>query len=215
MRRRKSLSSRAYRRDDARATKLPTTLISYCVKLPNAIEPLSIASPSSSKRGGRSGGPPPRRWQQANGAPVCDLVRQHQRLSVGTAGGGTSPMVPKLSKSWKLRQADGYRALRRPRDPDRRPCRPGRPRLQPRRCLRAEDKWEDRGDFGRRDHHFGRRRLLRPRGADAENEEADRYPLGPKEFWRARLVGNALYGSDQHPMTDGEFEADWAESERQ
>lgn len=50
---------------------------------------------------------------------------------------------------------------------------------------------------------------------DAENEEADRYPLGPKEFWRARLVGNALYGSDQHPMTDEEFEADWAESERQ
>jgi len=49
---------------------------------------------------------------------------------------------------------------------------------------------------------------------DAENEEASRYPLGPKEFWRARLVGNATFGLDQHPMTDEEFEAEWADSEQ-
>jgi hypothetical protein len=49
---------------------------------------------------------------------------------------------------------------------------------------------------------------------DAENAEAERYPLGPKEFWRNRLVGKAPYGSDSHPMTDAEFDADWAESEQ-
>jgi hypothetical protein len=36
---------------------------------------------------------------------------------------------------------------------------------------------------------------------DAENAEAERYPLGPKEFWRARMVVNYLYGPDRHPMT--------------
>lgn len=50
---------------------------------------------------------------------------------------------------------------------------------------------------------------------DAENDEAERYPLGPKEYWRSRLVGNATYGIDAHPMTDDEFEADWAESEEE
>jgi len=48
---------------------------------------------------------------------------------------------------------------------------------------------------------------------DAESEEALRYPLGVKEFWRARLVGKATYGADQHVMTNEEFEADWAEGE--
>lgn len=48
---------------------------------------------------------------------------------------------------------------------------------------------------------------------DAENAEAERYPLGMKEYWRARLVGKATYGADQHPMTDDEFEAEWHESE--
>jgi death-on-curing protein len=50
---------------------------------------------------------------------------------------------------------------------------------------------------------------------DAENDEAQRYPLGPKEFWRSRLVGKAPYGADSHPMTDAEFEADWNESQTQ
>jgi death-on-curing protein len=49
---------------------------------------------------------------------------------------------------------------------------------------------------------------------DAEDDEAQRYPLGVKEFWRSRLVGKANYGRDGHPMTDDEFEADWAEGER-
>lgn len=44
---------------------------------------------------------------------------------------------------------------------------------------------------------------------DVENEEAARYPLGAKEYWRSRMVGRALYGSDRHPMTDTEFEAEW------
>lgn len=49
---------------------------------------------------------------------------------------------------------------------------------------------------------------------EAENEEADRYPLGVKEFWRARLVGKVVYGEDEHLLTDEEFDADWAEGEQ-
>lgn len=47
---------------------------------------------------------------------------------------------------------------------------------------------------------------------DAENAEAERYPLGPKEYWRGRLVGTALF-ADGHAMTEEEFEAEWAEGE--
>lgn len=47
---------------------------------------------------------------------------------------------------------------------------------------------------------------------DPQNAEAHRYPLGPKEYWRARLVGTALY-TDGHTMTNEEFDAEWAESE--
>jgi prophage maintenance system killer protein len=46
---------------------------------------------------------------------------------------------------------------------------------------------------------------------DAENAEAARYPLGPKEYWRGRMVGKYTYGPDGHLMTNEEFEADWAE----
>jgi death on curing protein len=49
---------------------------------------------------------------------------------------------------------------------------------------------------------------------DAENAEAERYPLGLKEFWRNRLVGKVTYDTDARPLTDAEFEADWAESEQ-
>jgi death on curing protein len=49
---------------------------------------------------------------------------------------------------------------------------------------------------------------------DAENAEADLYPLASKEFWRGRLVGKATYGADGHGMTDEEFERDWAEGEQ-
>ena len=50
---------------------------------------------------------------------------------------------------------------------------------------------------------------------DAENAEAERYPLGAKEFWRTRLVGSATYGLDRHVMTNDEFEADRAESQQE
>jgi len=52
-------------------------------------------------------------------------------------------------------------------------------------------------------------------GLDAENAEAERHPLGAKEYWRARLVGKATYGPDDHLLTDKEFEADWSESQQE
>jgi hypothetical protein len=48
---------------------------------------------------------------------------------------------------------------------------------------------------------------------DAENDEANRYPLGPKEYWRSKMVGKYTYGLDNHPMTNDEFEEDWAEED--
>lgn len=48
---------------------------------------------------------------------------------------------------------------------------------------------------------------------DQENEEAQRYPLGPKEYWRSKQVGKYFYGPDKHLMTNEEFEAEWAECE--
>jgi death on curing protein len=48
---------------------------------------------------------------------------------------------------------------------------------------------------------------------DVENEEAARYPLGAKEYWRGRMVGKYRSGADGHLMTDAEFEADWADAE--
>jgi death-on-curing protein len=44
---------------------------------------------------------------------------------------------------------------------------------------------------------------------DQENDEANRYPLGPKEYWRGRMVGKYRYGRDGHLMTNDEFESDW------
>ena len=48
-------------------------------------------------------------------------------------------------------------------------------------------------------------------GLDDENKEAERYPLGPKEYWRSKMVGKATYGVDNHLMTNEEFEEDWAQ----
>ena len=48
-------------------------------------------------------------------------------------------------------------------------------------------------------------------GLDDENKEAERYPLGPKEYWRSEMVGKATYGADNHLMTNEEFEEDWAQ----
>lgn len=56
-------------------------------------------------------------------------------------------------------------------------------------------------------------------GALAEEEllcdaaEAERYPLGPKEYWRTRSVGCWHYGSDDHVMTEADFEEFWADGE--
>ena len=42
-----------------------------------------------------------------------------------------------------------------------------------------------------------------------QNELAEIYPLGPKEYWRSELVGKAIFGLDKHFMTNEEFEEDW------
>jgi len=44
---------------------------------------------------------------------------------------------------------------------------------------------------------------------DAQNLEAERYTLGPKEYWRAEMVGKWTCGEDGHLMTNEDFEADW------
>lgn len=48
---------------------------------------------------------------------------------------------------------------------------------------------------------------------DYLNFEAERYPLGPKEYWRSRMVGKYTYGSDSHRMTEEDFEEFWAEDQ--
>lgn len=44
---------------------------------------------------------------------------------------------------------------------------------------------------------------------DHQNEMAEIYPLGAKEYWRAASVGKCFCGPDDHPMTDEEFEREW------
>lgn len=61
--------------------------------------------------------------------------------------------------------------------------------------------------------HIARHDGLAQEEMDADNEEADRYPLGPKEYWRTKMVGKYTYGLDAHPMTDAEFEQDWEDEE--
>lgn len=46
-----------------------------------------------------------------------------------------------------------------------------------------------------------------------ENDEADRYVLGPREYWRSKLVGKGTYGPDAHPMTEEDFDEFWDEGE--
>ena len=57
---------------------------------------------------------------------------------------------------------------------------------------------------------------------DGQNFEADRYPLGPKEYWRSKMVGEYLIGEyeanasgreSDTVMTDADFERYWAEDE--
>ena len=44
---------------------------------------------------------------------------------------------------------------------------------------------------------------------EAQEAEAARYPLGPKEYWRAVMVGKWTTGDDDHLMTDAEFESQY------
>lgn len=59
--------------------------------------------------------------------------------------------------------------------------------------------------------HMARHDGLSQEELDHQNDEAMRYPLGPKEYWRSEMVGKYTYGPDGHLMTDEEFEIDWAE----
>lgn len=61
--------------------------------------------------------------------------------------------------------------------------------------------------------HMARHDGLAQEELDHENAEAARYPLGPKEYWRAKMVGKYRYGPDQHLMTDEDFEDDWADGD--
>jgi hypothetical protein len=47
-----------------------------------------------------------------------------------------------------------------------------------------------------------------------QGEQAENYPLGPKEYWRSEMVGKYTYGADNHLMTNEEFEIDWEETEK-
>jgi len=44
---------------------------------------------------------------------------------------------------------------------------------------------------------------------DSENDEAERYPLGPREYWRSKLVGKVTCGADEHLMTDEDFDEEY------
>jgi len=48
---------------------------------------------------------------------------------------------------------------------------------------------------------------------DLLNFEAQRHPLGPKEYWRSKMVGRYRCGPDQHPMTENDFEEHWSEDQ--
>ena len=51
-----------------------------------------------------------------------------------------------------------------------------------------------------------------PRLRDAVHtvREAELHPGGPKEFFRVRRVGRVARGEDGHPLTDEEFDSEWA-----
>lgn len=59
--------------------------------------------------------------------------------------------------------------------------------------------------------HIAQHDGLAEEALDFQNQEAQRYPLGPKEYWRTKQVGKYYYGSDQHLMTNEEFENEWQE----
>lgn len=59
--------------------------------------------------------------------------------------------------------------------------------------------------------HMTRHDGLAQEELDQENLEAERYPLGAREYWRAKMVGKYTCGIDGHPMTNEEFEEEWPE----
>lgn len=61
--------------------------------------------------------------------------------------------------------------------------------------------------------HMARHDGLAQEELDRENAEAERYPLGPKEYWRGKMVGKYRYGADSHLMTNDEFEEDWDDNQ--
>jgi hypothetical protein len=44
---------------------------------------------------------------------------------------------------------------------------------------------------------------------EAENQEAENYPLGAKEYWKSKMVGKYFFGKDNHLMTQEDFETYW------
>ena len=48
---------------------------------------------------------------------------------------------------------------------------------------------------------------------DRQNDEAEYHPLGPKDYWRTRMVGKYVNGHDGSLMTDEDFEEFWAEGD--
>lgn len=61
--------------------------------------------------------------------------------------------------------------------------------------------------------HLARHDGLAQEEFDEQIRQADEYPLGPKEYWRSEMVGKYMIGTDQHLMTDQEFEEDWSEDD--
>lgn len=69
----------------------------------------------------------------------------------------------------------------------------------------------DSNDLSVIEIHMARHDGLAQEELDRKNAEAERYPLGPKEYWRAETVGKDRCGPDNHFMTDEEFEREWEE----
>ena len=59
--------------------------------------------------------------------------------------------------------------------------------------------------------HLARHDGLAQEQLDQQNLEAERYPLGPKEYWRGEMVNKYRYGADCHIMTNEDFEEDWGD----
>lgn len=72
-------------------------------------------------------------------------------------------------------------------------------------------RWAD--DLSIAEVHMAQHDGLSHAELEYQNELAEIYPLGPKEYWRSELVGKAKFGPDEHFMTNEEFEEDWDDFE--